>query len=1219
MKPLFKTALAGALLWAMPALAQTDDEPIITIHTDIYNVSGAENDFVIYMGMTSDDYIDIDGGFGLVECPVSQATFDSETQSVIATQVATRVSEAGVVKIYGDASKIDYLDMGGTYITSVEMSALTNLEILSMEHNYLQSLDLTPFSKLQSIVLSDNPFDVSPLVVGANKPDLTILTLDIIGDMSQDFNLSDYPALQSFSAWNNKGLKSLDPTGCPLLRRISIDATDVESLDLSQNPNLQVLNISDTRISSIDLTHCPQLGELYAQHMSGTVNTGYKLDSIDLSQNPLIYYLYLSGNNFTTLDVSALPNLMMFGADHNRLTSIDLSQNQYLYDVNISANYMDFATLPINPGSWGSYICDQQPMQVDLSYPAGATIDLSSRVLRQGYTTTAKMFMQDSNDLNSITELGPESFTFADGKITVLSQLSDSVYVSFYNDAFDDCTLSTTKFMVKSVSDFGKPTSMVRFTTTASTGSTIGLYVGVAGASAQSPKTVYIDGGDGNATAVTVTSSTLPSEPNVTLTVNGYSTKQLLVGEGVTLTAFGCHSPLTSLNCTSATSLLDLDLNGAGLYNIDLTKNKRLQRLDLSNNNLYLLDLAGDNAGTTKVSLHDIILAHNYLTEFEVPDNRTLVKLDLSYNQLTTMSFRDADNLTDLNIAGNSFSELDLVYCEQLHSLNAADNQLATLKLAEGITPAALNLSGNLLTLASLPYPTEFPGCDYVYAPQQPISVPTIGPGINLSDQCVDIDGNTTVFAWFKSDGSSIAEGTDYTISDGRTRFINTDMGKVYCQVTNAGMPGLTLKTTEIEAAGMPTNLLAEFTTPLGGQTADLSLAATQGNPALYIDWTGNDDLEQYQLKNTYTLFTATTTAGARVKVYTYRPEELISVFSVSGVTMSDADFSRMSDLTTLTLSGAGLSSLQLPQSSQLRELILEGNALSSINLSAYTQLRSLSLANNQIKQFDLTPFANLQVASLAGNGLTDITLGNSRMWLLDLSHNELDHIDLSGVPSMEQLSLAFNKFKTVDVSMLNKIVLLMLDGNRFDYSTLPLRKETYIQYIYSNQADIEPQVLDNAVVDLSFNALAADGSATHYRWYIGKPVLDEYGELDGEELYIDDEYTLEAGVTTFMGTFTNLVCVMTNPAFPEMYMYTTPIAVEGAGLQTVEVSQISVKGTDGTITVSAPDGTTTAVYDLRGTACGNKTVTGGQAVYTGLQPGVYLVVTPAGTYKLRI
>ena len=1219
MKPLLKPILAGAMLAALPAMAQTADVPIITIHTDIYNVSGAENDFVIYMGMTEDDYIDIDGGFGLVECPVSQATFDTETQSISATQVATRVSEAGVVKIYGDPSKIDYLDMGGTYITSVEMSQLTNLEILSMEHNYLEALDLTPFTKLQSIVLSDNPFDVSPLVVGGNKPDLTILTLDIIGDMSQDFNLSDYPSLQSFSAWNNKGLHQLDPTGCPLLLRISIDATDVASLDVSQNTKLQILNISDTRIRSIDLTNCPNLGEFYAQHMSGTVNTDVKLTSIDLSNNPLIYYLYLSGNKLTELDVTCLPNLMMFGADHNLLTGIDLSANDYLYDVNISGNYMDFATLPINPGTWGNYVCEQEPLPVGLSYPVGATIDLSDRVLRQNYTTTATMYLQDSYNPNSLSELDPSYYSYDDGKITLLKAVTDSVYVSFYNDAFDDCTLSTSKFMVKSEAAYGQPTTMVKFTSIASPSTTIELYVGLAGASADSPKTIYIDGGDGTPTPYTITESAMPAEPNVSMAVTAYGNKLLQTDDGVYLTAFGCHSPLTSLDCSAASSLLDLDLDGAGLYSIDLTKNNRLQRLDLSNNNLYSLNLAGTNGGTSKINLNYIRLAHNYLSEFEVPDNRTLVNLDLSYNKISSLSFRDADNLTDLNIAGNSFTELDLTYCTGLNSLNAADNSLTTVTLAEGVTPTALDLSGNCFTFASLPHASLFPECAYTYAPQQPIGIPTIGPGINLSDQCVDIDGHTTVFEWLKADGSAVTEGTDYTISDGRTRFVNTEMGKVYCKVTNGGMPELELTTTQIEAAGMPTNLLAEFTTPVGGQTADLSLAATTGNPALYIDWTGCDDLEQYQLKDTYTLFTATTTEGARVKVYTYRPEELISVFSVSGVTMADADFSRMTDLTTLTLSGSGLTSLQLPESELLRELVLEGNQLSAIDLSRYTRLWSLSLANNNFTTYDLSPFANLQVASLAGNDLTDITLDNSKLWLLDLSQNQLDHIDLSGVPNMEQLSLAFNNFTTIDVSALNKIVLLMLDGNKFNYSTLPLPKASYIQYVYSNQADLQPQVTDNAVVDLSYNAQAADGSVTEYRWFIGKPDIDDNGELDGEELYIDDEYSLEDGVTTFMGTFTDLVCVMTNPAFSGMYMYTTPIAVQGAGLNTVKVSEISVKATAGTVTVSAPEGTVTALYDIRGTSYGSKAAVGGQAVYTGLQPGIYLLATPAGTWKLRL
>ena len=48
-------------------------------------------------------------------------------------------------------------------------------------------------------------------------------------------------------------------------------------------------------------------------------------------------------------------------------------------------------------------------------------------------------------------------------------------------------------------------------------------------------------------------------------------------------------------------------------------------------------------------------------------------------------------------------------------------------------------------------------------------------------------------------------------------------------------------------------------------------------------------------------------------------------------------------------------------------------------------------------------------------------------------------------------------------------------------------------------------------------------------------PEFDENGELTGENLYVDDEYTIENGVSTFLSKFEGVMCVMTNPEFENL------------------------------------------------------------------------------------
>lgn len=118
------------------------------------------------------------------------ASFDSETQEWSGTFYTCNVTSKGVVRIYGDASNIDVLSINGAYIRQIDFSTLTNLEILDLSHNELEALDLTPFTKLKALYLDDNPFNKSPLIVGAPKPNLYILEMGQTDNLNPSFNLS---------------------------------------------------------------------------------------------------------------------------------------------------------------------------------------------------------------------------------------------------------------------------------------------------------------------------------------------------------------------------------------------------------------------------------------------------------------------------------------------------------------------------------------------------------------------------------------------------------------------------------------------------------------------------------------------------------------------------------------------------------------------------------------------------------------------------------------------------------------------------------------------------------------------------------------------------------------------------------------------------------------------------------------------------------------------
>lgn len=125
------------------------------------------------------------------------------------------------------------------------------------------------------------------------------------------------------------------------------------------------------------------------------------------------------------------------------------------------------------------------------------------------------------------------------------------------------------------------------------------------------------------------------------------------------------------------------------------------------------------------------------------------------------------------------------------------------------------------------------------------------------------------------------------------------------------------------------------------------------------------------------------------------------------------------------------------------------------------------------------------------------------------------------------------------------------IDANEFDFSTLPLHKSSYLVYNYKNQKQIEVAVVDGRV-DLSSQAVAGT-TPTEFRWFIDSPYLDEENNLTGEELIEGTEYTIENGVTTFLSDFDHVICVMSNPLFPDFYLLTNFIDVRTGAIDGVE------------------------------------------------------------------
>ena len=1216
-----KSLLLGAVLlctgsvFAAQKHAQKEDlVPILTFKTSIYEQYEEANSFSIVLGVSEDTELAVDCGNGESWYEVGSATI--EDSSISGTLIYCSVTEAGSVTVYGsseaDALKVDYLNADGCYITDIDLSKLKNLDVLSLCHNSFTSLDLSQNTKIRALYLSDNAFAAeTPLEIG-EKPELMILELQIVENLSPNFDLTKYPQMRSFDAYHCPSLTKVDPTNCPYLLQLTLEMTNVSSLDVSKNDSLVILNVSDAAVSELDLSHNKRLQQLYCEHVSSQFNTDVKIKKLDVSNCSDIYRLIANGNALTELDVTKLPYLISLSCMDNYITSLDLSKNPQLSQVKIDHNCLDFATLPFDPGTWEEYTYAQRKLPVERSYKEGDVLDFSSRVLRDGTVTEAALYTFDVTTPDTWVKLDTTYYSYKDGKVTLKKAYTDSLFIAFANSKFLENNLYTEHFKVKIASDYGKPSQVMSFTPTSGE---FTFAIGMAGATPENPQTFYVEYETDNLVPYTTTSSTIAGAAKIT----GSSTRtvNIYIPENAAITAVDFSGvPLSSIDVSKLISLQELNLSNTGIYSIDLRYNRWLRTLDLSHNHLYnTFSLAGVNDLFAKNVLGDINLSDNNIQIVRLNPQLAIRNLNLSHNQLTSDSLKlaDADSIQTIDLSGNQLTSLTLTHCTALRSLKLSDNQLTELTLPTENNITYLALDNNKFTLANIPAHGNIAEANYIYAPQADIIIATKGPCTDLATQDLTLDSNKTAFRWLKEDGTVLVEGTDYTITNGFTRFLNTEAGKVYCEITNATYPAFSgdkvLKTTLIEVAGMPTNEIASFTTTNEGDAVELSLAANFEGVSLYIDWEGNDNVTQYVLGTQYRLFTASTHKDKLVRVYTYTPDEKITVFSMTGAKLSDFDGSKLNDATTITIQGAGLTKITLPTNKEtLKDLNLSENNFTSIDFASYPNLNMLAVGSNQLTSLDLSKNRKLQVLNATSNQISSVTFDNPNLWAVYLSENALENIDFAKVPEIQQLYLANNRFSTIDVSSLKNLMALILNGNYFNFQTLPAVKPSYYLYAYYNQAPFEVDLQDGNTIDLSSQAMVGD-SVTTYTWYLDVPEWDsDQGAFVGEELIEGDEYSIENGVTTFIKSFDKVMCIMTNPAFPNLYLYTNLYTVIGTAIDQVHGNglHVYVRGND--VVVNTTAAAPVALYSVSGALVANTLSQAGETILPNITTGAYIV-----------
>lgn len=167
----------------------------------------------------------------------------------------------------------------------------------------------------------------------------------------------------------------------------------------------------------------------------------------------------------------------------------------------------------------------------------------------------------------------------------------------------------------------------------------------------------------------------------------------------------------------------------------------------------------------------------------------------------------------------------------------------------------------------------------------------------------------------------------------------------------------------------------------------------------------------------------------------------------------------------------------------------------------------SLNVSSSKLESLDVTPLSLLQILSCNDNSLTSLKV--------------------NGLSYLTQLFCTGNKLTTLDLTGTTKVNTLYIYSNKFTFSTLPPRTKGlsyYNNYSYGSQAPYSDSktIAKGEVLDYSSQA-TINGVATQYTWYVGGLKL-ENTDQSGKYTPVEDGY---------------YTCTITNASFPELTITT--------------------------------------------------------------------------------
>lgn len=653
--------------------------------------------------------------------------------------------------------------------------------------------------ELKEFTMSDTPQQVSGEVKGANIKVYTasgvqLKDFDASGMKISSVNIFKSKALRNLNL-NNNELSEIDLSGNLNFNSIQLDNNKLSKLSIKGLTNAESLSCDNNQLESI-------VFESSALAMSNISCSGNKLKDLSfLSRASSVEVLDCSHNEISDYMFVSLRNIRELNVSYNKFAELNLQYNTNLQKLNIEGNYFTYSTLPQTTAQEFVY-GNQNPVAIaEKSF----MVDLSKEATFKGKNTKFTWKTESGN----VIEEGVD-YSVENGITTFLKVQEEKVYAELTNEAYPDLTLTTTL-----VETSDKPQELLTsMTSTNEVGSEVRIIL-----AAKTPKSVYVDFGDGKLKECRLE--------------NGYTALTSVLGESKKITVYGYDNSyyditilslmdvaLENIDISKLKDLSTLTLTNAGLSEIDLSKNILLKELTLTGCNFTELDLSA----LTDLTLLE--LNSNNLSSIEISNNKKLTSLMLNDNNLETLVMPELPELYKLSVSDNKLKTLDVTNCPILRELYCDGNNLSTLDMSGQTGKFSMVYVGdNNFKFSTLPVFDIHNPMNYKYTPQKDVEITVDGGKVDLSSEYM-VAENPTVYTWTTESGATLVEGTDYTIDNGVTTFMKNFDENVYCSMTNAAYPELTLKTIGVKPE----------TTGIGGITSGEGIKVENGNIVITVD-----------------------------------------------------------------------------------------------------------------------------------------------------------------------------------------------------------------------------------------------------------------------------------------------------------------------------------------------------------------------------------------------